>query len=523
MLKKRVQHNDERGVALLAVLVTILVATLLVGALLAVAVNSLATSADMRASQQALDAATSDLSAVLGQMQQYVTENKGLPSQSDLTWPITLPTVGAVSDPASIVPPGQDVVTDPTKNPTTSQLVYYSSNPPSASTAIGTSPAYDAVSALLTVVATSLPNNALTRQMMQDLVTFGTNNTTWFDDAIFGGTGLSFSNSMTVEGLPSTIYSNDSTNPNELPCSNSIYISGTLVVPNYTPGSGTWDLNNQCQINGNFFTAWPIAFTTSDWYVSGVLGAASTVDIENSVNTKSDSLETSGETVTYPTGQSCPNVFTGGCSVDGALTDNIAGSVQTFPEVAWSGTAPAGWQVVDANSCSAALLDIQTYSNDPISGQQGWVVNVTGCSDLNFNGSSPAPNGTDLTLGNNLMIVTNGEMSFSNPNGGQVSGGYDLYYVVPYEYDGTQTSCPAGDITIQQAPTFSRSTTVLFYTPCDFSEQDNPFFIAGVVYAGGTATFSTPGTIETSYFSLPLGSATAPVASVNEVWQRQAG
>jgi len=106
------------------------------------------------------------------------------------------------------------------------------------------------------------------------------------------------------------------------------------------------------------------------------------------------------------------------------------------------------------------------------------------------------------------MIITTGAITFENPNGGQITGSHSLYYVVPYSENGTVTSCPGGAITISNAPTYSASTDVAFYTPCNFTAT-NGISLTGTIYAGQVASFPVgPALVEAS-MPMPLTSSTS--------------
>ena len=514
---------DERGIALITAMLAIFISLIVIAGLFNVANGSITTTGQARKQQQAIDVASSGLTSVLAEVKNFVAVNGSLPSQAQLGWSVTPPPVGGTADPASIVAPvGAVASTNPLAIPPTSQLVYYASNPPTASTSLGTSPSAAAHSALLTVVGTSAPANVLGNQSEQELLSVGAGTTASMGDAIFGNAGLTFQNgSVSIGGPNPEMYTNDSTNSGALPCSNGINITGNVVVPTAPATGSTWSITNQCQITGNLYSAWPLSFSASSWLVSGTVYGTSTAVVNNSVNQRSGNLDIGGAGTFSGGSTQCSSVFSGTCTQnDPTVKATVSAMAQAFPELTWNGLAPTGWGSVSATSCPQALNDIQTYSNFPVTGSQGWIVSVTGCSDLDFNGAGSGFNGTSYALSNNLMILTTGSITFENPNGNQITGAHNLYYVVPYSVNGTATSCPAGSITVSGAPTFS-GPTVAFYTPCNFTAQSSQLSLTGAIYAGGTASFLiAPALVETTV-AMPLTNAAATGSTLSAVWQRQ--
>lgn len=270
-----------------------------------------------------------------------------------------------------------------------------------------------------------------------------------FGQAIFADQSLTLGNQLMLQDdvlNDAGIYTNgDFTSTNNVTVEGPVYVQGSATISNSgTFGGGVW-------ANG------ALSASNGATILSQATSSTSSVSLSNNVSVQGDAR--AGTSIT----------LSGSSSVTGSQTSMSpqgAPPQQSFPQLRWDNATQAAWQaagytVNTYTSCATAKAFVD-------SGPVGsYVVRITANCALSWS------NNSTVNLQGNMAIITDGSISTSQRvtfNG--VGGTFDLFLMVPYPTTGSPNCTTGGTITTSNLTVLNDLETFV-YTPCTVSFANN--------------------------------------------------
>ncbi|MEN3271717.1 MAG: hypothetical protein V7636_478 [Actinomycetota bacterium] len=427
-------ERDERGIAMVTALMTVVVASLLGAVVMNLSMHTTQASAYDRARTQSVHAAEAGLDQA---MSHFATSTIA-----------TLPCV--VSGQLNATPVATFTV----------NITYYPTYP-----LVGAAMACDATTHLLggttrpagallesTGTVTGWQTNTVERHMQSEVSLspiFGT-----FDKAIFSDQTPSTANRLTVNGEngnDADVLTNGSWS-----CSNTMTVYGSIYV------QGTVSLSNSCHYTDDLWANGNVAMSQSSRVDHDVKSSTGSLTLSNSASV-GNNIQVAG---------SCT-----GCTgkYGGTLTTGYAQSAppsETFPTMVYDAAAwtAEGWTATDYTDCTAARTWIESAANAGVKK----VVHITGGCTLTFSNNTNVSRSADLAIFTDGEIVTSNNTTFSSSDGLW----HNLYLIVA-----SNASCASNQGTITMS-NLTQFTNMYFfvYSPCLSTFANNNSSGRGQIY-----------------------------------------
>jgi len=349
----------------------------------------------------------------------------------------------------------------------------------------GIGPSAAPATALLRSVGSAGPT-ASTSRTMEALVRMTPVPTGSLDKALFSDRSFSPTNNVTMYGNvgnDADLYTNG-----DFTCANNETINGSVY------SQGALSASNNCTVQVDYHARGDVTLTNSVSIGHDVKSSRGNITMSSNSTVSHDAIafgtntggtvvnnRVSGATIADPPTQVMPTV--------------------NFDAAEWS---EAGWtRQIDAGSnCAQAYSEIAAMSS-----QVTPTVIQTTCA-LSWSGN------TTITLGANLAVFASGGFTMSNNfTARSTNSTLRTFYLIVPTSAGT-TDCTSPGITLRNNTTFQSTISVLFFTPCKVSIENNdggygqiyagvvsvsnnftfhyrPASIPGVEWIGGTATSFT--------------------------------
>ena len=212
--------------------------------------------------------------------------------------------------------------------------------------------------------------------------------------------------------------------------SNGVTVDGNVGNDANVYSGGVWSCSNTATIQGNVYaasvnTSGSCTVNQDVWANGSITASKMVVGHDVTSSTSSISLSGSAHVIHNATsGTSCS-----GCStrVDGTITTNHispAPPVPTFPTVSYSATdwTYAGYTIKTYSDCTQADSFLENVPDS-----QKYLVRITPACNLSIG------NKAKISVGNDLAIVTNGDINITNQVEFASSDGnvHTIYFIVP--------------------------------------------------------------------------------------------
>lgn len=343
-------------------------------------------------------------------------------------------------------------------------ITYYPTWPPSGAP-LTCSPVYGLLSAPQGAVLESRSTTGRVTRTMESAVRLSPVYN-GFSKAIFSDGTPSIANNVKVYGTlggPADVYTNGSWN-----CANGVLVDGSV----YAQGGAS--IGNSCTVNRDLWVANDVSMPNAGLVGNNLtssrgsitLGAAATV-----VNRVTAAGTCTGCSTAH-VNQTLVATNQSGLPLPPAITFPQL----TYDEASWTA---AGYAIVPFTDCTLAR-------NFIVSGRTAgvrYVVRILSSCTLSFT------NNTNVSLSNNLAIITDGSIEFLNKGTWSATSGaeYDLHFIVPY---GTSCTSPTNNGHISKSNNTDFADLRYFvYTPCTVTFENNNDSSVGQVY-GGTISLS---------------------------------
>lgn len=325
------------------------------------------------------------------------------------------------------------------------------------------------------------------RRVMEALVTLTPATGPSLDKAIFSDSNLGFTNATTVKGNLGTdgnIYSNS-----DIKCTNNTNVAGSVF------SQGSFTGSNSCGFGGDMWVQNNITSTGPSFTIGGA-AKTNLGNISVSKGTVSGNLYAGGTI----------SAASSGCPSSKCFPNNSQGQPprQDFPQLS-SDSAPwaaQGFTVVTA-TCANAISAMKTYgaSSTPT------LLKVTCANNTPVDLSKQS-----FTVSSNFAVFAPGGFKTSNNTSfatGNASG-VNLYLIQPYDSVSTHP-CTANGFTVSNLLTMGSGIASFVYSPCNISFTNHGIY-TGQVYAGGT--FTTSNNFDMQFKPVPVyGITNGPPAS----------
>lgn len=384
-----------------------------------------------------------------------------------------------------------------------------------------------------TATSAALAHSAAAVRTVESLIKLTPAYANNLDKAIFSDSSMTMSNKTVLKSASATPNADIYTNGN-FTCNNNEEFHGSIYA------QGSIYLNAQCTVSVDVWAKIQVSVTNPSASIGGrALSAQSTIGLDKAA------LGQQARAAGAVTGQVCSTA--GKCFGNLGLTAVNPPPVTTFPQLKWDSTAQSAW-------VANGYTNVVTFPQGNF--VCGWYNPPNGTPDLvgadgksaNLNGKAsgvgawlfanayklPADTivisncpsdkiilqGIGLTLNKNIVLLSLGGISFTgNTTITSVTGTATaadpnlLYFIQPYSYYGTVTTCSGEGITLDNQVTVDNTVNTLLYSPCAIRKA-NQSEIVGQVYSGSTLTIDNQ--FNMTYIPLPVwGGLASPSSQVN--------
>jgi Tfp pilus assembly protein PilX len=278
---------------------------------------------------------------------------------------------------------------------------------------------------------------------------------------------------------------------------NAPVVHGNIYIPN-----GGFSSANNNTVYGDVWAKTAITINTPARVTGEVISSTSSISGSGAIGLDA----TAGTTISsnlVVSGSRYPNSPQGNPpsqSFPYVCYDNTISGVCTAQSASW--TAAGYTNVQTFTTCSAASTYLTTGTVTA-----NTIVRITAVCNL-------AMNGTTVTQGGNLAIITNGSITMSNNNNWNWSGGganKDLFFLVNYQSQTSQCGTGSYNITTANNSSFN-NVNVSFYTPCTVTIQNLNTFKGQLI--GGTV--ATANNFTMNFVPVLIPGATTTVKGFNQ-------
>jgi hypothetical protein len=448
----RRMHREERGIAMVVAMLSLLVVVLVSVAVVTLSTHNAEQSSYDRKRLQAVAAAEAGID----------------------DWLASLP----VSNTAQICTPlSKDLPTTPKSHYDVSVKLYSQWPPDDSNLITSCPPSLQPRAGLVVSVGTAISAGVDTAKRTFEALARISPSYGGFDAAIFSEDGMALVNKLTDNGNAG----NDS----------DIYTNGNLLIT-----------NNQT-INGSIYAQGSIdieapASVKQDVWAGGSVIVKNNTSIFGDVKSSTSSITTANPAHIYGDARAATTI-SGSGTIDGAKISNSPEAPPPslpFPQYNWveSDWQAAGYDTTHQYSdCASAQSFINSNPAPPV-GKVGYTVRVAATCALTWG------NNSTVNLRTNMAIVTDGSVTFQNQNNWNGIGGkFYAYFIVPYA---NGSNCTGGihDITFSNNTNWS-NLVVGVYTPCtaNIANQNVEF---GQIF-GGTVNITNQMTFTFSPILFP--------------------
>lgn len=507
VLHRLLRRRGDEGVAIVAAMGVVMLVAILVVVTVSIAMAESTNTGRDRQRSSAIAQAESQLDVAVGQIQ--AAPPSSLPCDtSNTTTKVGSDTFGVSTTVAYFTAAGTPVTC--------------------ASLAAGTQVGMASIKS--TATSQKLASTFAAKRTMETLVQLTPNYKVQLDKAIFSQSNLTMSNKTALKSSSGTPNADIYTN-GDFTCNNNEDFQGSI----YAQGSITF--SSQCTVavdvwaKGNLTVNNPSAAITGRALSSNGniwLGKASLGQQARAAGTATSDAQ-------------------GPCKTAGKCFSHVAVDnppTNDFPHLVWNGTAAADWaangytNVVDPTTQG---FPCGWWGNTPLTGADGHPnTNLNGKVDgigawlyanayklttptivLDTCAMKVTLQGVGITLNKNLIIMSVPGISFTgNTPITSVAGTATtatpnlLYFIQPYSFNGTVTTCSGEGITLDNQVTVDSTINTLLYSPCAIRKA-NQSTLVGQVYSGSTV--SVDNQLDMTYSQLPVWGGLAGITNSTQI------